>query len=155
MRRDVILNTIVRPVANTRAENKAASKVVNLTRAKAETAAVTKKADRANRRDAKSGAVHTEARACLLFLECGGRAKRRRRFGSTLVRVATNPERRRRFALPPHSKFYLFMRLVLPAPLIVLLILRATSSACEKTRRRFPPRILSICGSVYPRFNSS
>src|SRR5262245_42573998 len=141
MRRDVILNTIVRPVANTRAENKAASKVVNLTRAKAETAAVTKKADRANRRDAKSGAVHTEARACLLFLECGGRVKRRPRFGSTLVRVASNPERRRRFALPPHSKTYLFMRLVLPAALNVLLILTATVQARESMTGQPPSAV--------------
>ena len=36
-------------------------------------------------------------------LEPGGRAKRRRRFGWFTERI--NPKRRRRFALPAHSKF--------------------------------------------------
>ena len=37
---------------------------------------------------------------------CAGRAKRRRRFGSSQLRPLNHPKRRRRFALPAHSKAY-------------------------------------------------
>src|SRR4051812_31156064 len=42
----------------------------------------------------------------LLTLECAGRAKRRRRFGFENARLSrsSKPKRRRRFALPAHSK---------------------------------------------------
>src|SRR5581483_650433 len=56
---------------------------------------------------------------------------------------------------PPHSKIYFPIRRVLPPPLIVRLILRATISACPNTRSRFPPRILSMSCSLYPRFSNS
>jgi len=38
--------------------------------------------------------------------------------------------------------------LVLPPPLIDRLILRATSSACAKTRKKFSPRIFRMSGSL-------
>src|SRR5947209_8501712 len=48
----------------------------------------------------------------------------------------------------PRSSAAHLILFVLPPPLIVRLIFRATISACAKTRRKFPPRILSMSCSL-------
>jgi len=50
---------------------------------------------------------------------------------------------------------YAAIRRVLPSPLIDRLILRATRSASANTRNKFPPSILRMSCSLYPRLSSS